>query len=357
MKIDNSDRDIAIDIARGVAILSMITGHFAEGGLIAKPFHAIEFFDGASAFVLLSGLLLGMVHRRRIDAERSFVPSRNQLIRRVSVIYICQIAISLLALAITAAGHFEATGLDMPNSGWQVVALRYLPPGGDVLSLYFVLMMATFGILPALRAGYARWVMAGSVVLYGTAVIAPYALWNYWASWQVLFVPAVVVGWYWKANGIGKWLLSKSLAFIAGASVLAAVSIGFSRTVEDSLIYETLVDKTAFGPGRVIIAWVFVPVVYVLIRLAMSRIPESWFRPLQMTGSRSLDAYVIQACLVMLLPLVISLPWGTAIETPLALAVFCLCWAWAEARRHLKIDKLHRAPSIVVRKMNFLVSK
>ncbi|OZF04166.1 hypothetical protein CH299_07260 [Rhodococcus sp. 14-2686-1-2] len=327
----------------------MITAHFSEGEILAKPFHVVPYFDGASAFVLLSGLLVGIVHRRKIDVAQSFRSSRDQLTRRVVMIYLCQLLISLVALALVAAGRSDAAKLDMADSAWQVVILRYLPPGGDVLSLYFVLMVAVLGLLPLMRAGYGRWVLAASLALYIAAVVAPYALWNYWASWQALFVPALVAGWYWTEKDIAARIQRRIVSLVAAAVVVAVVSIGFKMLAGDSVVQAMLIDKSAFGPGRLVVAWIFVPALYVVIRFLLGRLSVEWFRPLELAGTRSLDSYVIQACSVMLIPLVIALPWGTATETILALGVFGICWAWAEFRRRFGIDKLHRAPVAIRR--------
>ncbi|NLG47179.1 OpgC domain-containing protein, partial [Gordonia sp. (in: high G+C Gram-positive bacteria)] len=60
----HSGRDLAIDATRGVAIWSMISLHFAAGTIVAAPTHEYPYVDGMSAFVLLSGLVLGIVYQR-----------------------------------------------------------------------------------------------------------------------------------------------------------------------------------------------------------------------------------------------------------------------------------------------------
>lgn len=339
-------RDLAIDIAKGCAILSMITGHFAAGEVVAKPAHLVPDFDGASAFVLLSGLLLGIVHRRKIDSTGTFQASRASMIRRVAVIYSCQLTISLAAFSVLVLGFPNITGLGHPSSWAQIFFLRYVPPGGDVLSLYFILMILAIMLLPLIQRGFGKWVIVASFALYIYALIAPYALWNYWASWQILFVPAIVVGWSWSEQNIAAILEKRALTLMI-LSVSIAITSVYLNSVSVGGLREILSDKVTLGPSRVVAAWVIVPTIYVIVQILLRRVPSKWFRPLSMAGARSLDSYVLQALLLIALPLLINLPWGTLEKTMSALGTFLVCWAWSEARRALNIHKLHRLPSAV----------
>ena len=67
-----------------------------------------------------------------------------------------------------------------------------------------------------------------------------------------------------------------------------------------------------------------------------------------MTGTRSLDSYVLQALALVVLPIHIAhRPWNTATSLCVVVLVFGLCWAWAEFRQEFGIDKLHRLPMVV----------
>lgn len=61
------NRDLAIDATRGVAIWSMVTAHFATDAPLASPTHAFPYVDGMSAFVMLSGIVLGLVYQRWVN--------------------------------------------------------------------------------------------------------------------------------------------------------------------------------------------------------------------------------------------------------------------------------------------------
>lgn len=347
-------RDVAIDCIRGVAVFSMISGHFAAGSYLAKPTHSIPYFDGASAFVLVSGLVLGIVHSRW-----SHINSRGRLLRRIWVIYLCQFFICLTA-AIVSLCSGDHSGL-RPLAGWgeamwRSLALQYMPAGGDILALYFVLMIGAAGIIELLRRGKWLVIIVGSVLLYIFAqTIAQEWMYipNYselghianWASWQVLFVPAIAVGWNWQSWNVAKNLDRMLIPLIALSFAVAVSSNLVSRSGWFPGVNDMLADKVDMGVGRVCSAWLLTVAVYALFR-RIGRVRV--LRPIESTGARSLDSYVLQAVLLLIVPLLVARPWGEVTATAIAVSVFACAWAWAEARKYLGIDRLHRTPTVLI---------
>ncbi|CAM5518818.1 OpgC protein OS=Tsukamurella paurometabola (strain ATCC 8368 / DSM / CCUG 35730 / CIP 100753/ JCM 10117 / KCTC 9821 / NBRC 16120 / NCIMB 702349 / NCTC 13040) OX=521096 GN=Tpau_0075 PE=4 SV=1 [Tsukamurella paurometabola] len=349
-----------MDAARGLAVFSMITGHFDEGAFLSWPTHEIPYFDGASAFVLLSGLILGVVHRRWVDRDGGCSTSRERLARRITVIYVCQVLLSGLA-AIVSLVWPPATHLGLrpihetSHPVLDIVTLRYLPAGGDVLALYFVLMCAALILIPVLRKGWWKPILVFSLALYIWAMLQPPAWFLLpnenaagatadWCAWQALFVPALVVGWKWHDWRVSE-VMVKSRVVVVLLLGTAAVFVG-GRAVSRTPAADMLGAKIEFGPARVIAAWVVLPAVIAVVTLLL-RYP--WFRrashPFVVVGTRSLDSYVLQALLLMTLPVVVIQPWGPGPATGITLAVLVLCWAWAEFRTWAGWAKLHRIPS------------
>ncbi|WP_288336966.1 OpgC domain-containing protein [uncultured Gordonia sp.] len=356
------NRDLAIDVTRGLAIWSMITAHFADGAKIAMPTHVFPYVDGMSVFVLLSGFVLGLVHHRWIET-RGLRFTYTRLAKRLAALYVCQLTLSLAAVAAGMAGFGHLTWL-RPVDGWgqglvMAVTMSYLPSGGNILLLYMVLMGSAFAVFPLLVRGWWRPVLAASVALYAVSQFAA-PDWFYlvaqpsgariqnWAGWQIMFVPALIVGWQWR-----RWDLAGRIERHLPAVVLVAAGIavcthylvtaGPWHTAESFLG-----DKLEFGPARAVGAWVLVPAVYGLCRIFLSLWSREWLRPLLMSGTRSLDSYVIQALALVAVPiLVVDRPWSPLLMTAFAIGVFGTCWAWAEVRLALGIDKLHRLPVIL----------
>lgn len=360
-------RDLAIDATRGLAIWSMITAHFGTGTILATPTHSFPYVDGMSVFVMLSGLVLGMVYHRWID-RHTLMFAYRKLIKRLAVLYLCQLTIALVAVAAAMAGHRWLTGL-LAIDSWAdglrlAVTMQYLPIGGNILLLYMILMASMFVLLPMLRRGWWPVVLGASLALYVysqfhspdwfyiTAHKAAPRTEN-WAAWQIMFIPAVVVGWNWERwrlrDHIDRWLV----AIVAAAYGVAMIFRHVIDTGPLAHLEPHFADKLDFAPARAIGAWIAVAAIYGVFRLVLKWMHRDWLRPLVMTGARSLDSYVIQAVALVMVPLhVAHQPWTKNTAAAAALLVFGLCWGWAEVRRAAHIDKLHRVPMILASSMS-----
>ncbi|WP_454163035.1 OpgC domain-containing protein [Gordonia iterans] len=361
-------RDLAIDATRGLAIWSMVSLHFANGMLIAVPTHAYPLVDGMSAFVLLSGLVLGLVYHRWIDAS-SLRYAYGRLARRLVALYLAQLFISLTAVAVCTrltAQQFRMIAVLPPDESvlqqvWWAVTMRFLPSGGSILVVYLILMALAFVVLPLLQHGAWPWVLAGSGTLYVWSQVAP-APWmvvdshpgggpiQNWLAWQVLFVPAMVVGWNWSRWQVAE-RIDAALPVLAAVCVIAGATLAHGLWIAGWLRPMTdLIGKVGLGPLRALAAWLVVATVYGVFRRLLQWMRHDWFRPLVMAGSRSLDSYVIQAvALLAVSTWIVFRPWGAGLSTVIVVAVFAACWGWAEFRHRMEIDKLHRLPVIAAR--------
>ena len=360
-------RDLAIDALRGLAIWSMVSLHFADGTWAAEPTHLFPYMDGMSAFVLLSGLVLGIVHQRWIS-RFSLRYSVDRLIRRIAVLYVCQAAIGLAAVLAAAAftrREFRRVSLlpypdDVGEKVRWALGLRYLPSGGNILLLYLILMVLALAVIPILMRGWWPLVIAGSIGLYvvsqtstaGWMVVTSFPggleVQN-WAAWQILFMIALVIGWHWDRLRVPE-RVDTALPVL----VTVALAVGF--TVRDvirsrSVVRHSgwLIDKVDLGVVRVIVAFLVVTTLYGVFRAVLGWTRRDVLRPLVSTGARSLDSYVIQALALLAVPAVlVPRPWSASTAMTTAVVVFATCWLWAETRSRFRIDKLHRLPARVV---------
>ncbi|WP_274378032.1 OpgC domain-containing protein [Gordonia neofelifaecis] len=203
-------RDLAIDATRGLAIWSMISLHFAAGTIASAPTHAFPYVDGMSAFVLLSGLVLGIVHQRWIG-RLGLRYSTRRLVQRVAVLYVCQLFISLAAVAASEAvapkTFRELAVLPAnPSLGTKLewaATMRYLPSGGNILLLYLILMASALVVVPLLAQRAWPLVLGASLGLFAATMIWPTGTtgtsWmtiesfpggppiQNWAAWQGVF--------------------------------------------------------------------------------------------------------------------------------------------------------------------------
>src|SRR5690242_12434283 len=207
-------RDGRLDFLRGFAVFAMICDHVAGISWFSPITGANRFVTSAAeGFVLLAGLVLGMVYGPRI-ARSGWTAAADPILRRAAVLYGVTVGLTLLFV-----GLFEFTslklwldrayGLGLTDPIQLVVGtftLHFVYHGTDILLLYCVLIATSPLILLALHRGYWPAVLAVSWLIwlghqfYPAEVMIPWTVTNAYyfpvAAWQVIFVNALVVGFY-----------------------------------------------------------------------------------------------------------------------------------------------------------------
>lgn len=360
-------RDRAMDAARGCAIASMVTAHLASGTPLARALHPVPYFDGASVFILLSGLLLGLIghlRARRADTVRAAVTSAA---RRIRIVYFCQLLLCALAVVVSV-GATTPVGLrpisdagGLLQSIWLTVSLQYAPPGGNVLRLYVLLMLFALVAYVGLQAGRYVLVLTVSAALYVVGVVFDGVDWFYlptfnsegfgasWITWQALFIPALVLGWVWQEKDVANMLRRKWRWSAVTALVVVILGHVFSRLHFFQPLNEILDGKVVLGPGRLISAYAISCAVYLLLGWLLTTWVGKIVAPIELIGQRSLDSYVLQAIAVLAIPILLGprADWSGLIAMLIAIAVLAGCWAWAWARKRFRIEKLHKGPAVL----------
>lgn len=325
----------SIDIVRGYSILSMVLAHLGSGGVLFAVTHIHPGFDGASGFVLLSGLVLGIVqHRRLRTAGLRAVEVRT--LRRLGLLYVAQFAISLLAVLVV-----QRDRLVSPDTTGEVVlglvTMQIAPSVGNILRMYVVFFCLALPAYWMLSRGRAALLLCCSFALYvlGAFVAPEYTTFTRdltnaegysWAGWQLLFFSALVVGWYWESHDLLGRLQRHAWPVLGiAAGVLVVTRIGYHWV-------PSWFDKGTFAPARILVAYGAVAFLVVLVELLLARVPRPLFRPLESTGRRSLDSYLIHAAIGIVAVAGLGLPRGDL----LAFTAFAVCWGWAELR-----EKVH----------------
>lgn len=210
-------RDERIDLLRGVGLINMLWSH----SLVLGHIYVLIFYmnpsyvgisDGADIFVFLSGWLVGSVYLRAHD-QGGLRLTLPKALRRVVQLYgthlLCIAGISLILHASRMMGWpllREAHELLVlsPSRCKDILLLRYLPPGADILPLYMVLLLG----IPFLLALYRRspiMAVGLSVGLWVVPFIFPDfnpsrylslgsdGVWFFYPlSWQLLFFLGVI---------------------------------------------------------------------------------------------------------------------------------------------------------------------
>ena len=344
-----------LDAVRAIAIISMTFGHVANYSfllLISHPFMTL--WDGASLFVLVSGVVVGVVYRRRI-AGQGMAWSAGKLAKRAGFLYLAQLALVALALTIgythtsRGADQFMLPGVDtLPAAlGWALV-LGANPIYVNFLSLYVVLLIAVIPALYLLSTGRRTLLLVLLILVYIAGITWPHlfslpdgpdlsAGFNL-ATWFVLFASGVWVGWIWRDQKIDQRLRSPSYIRLLGVVLLVLAVFALVTTYSELSTLEWWRDKGSMAPLRFLAAWIFFIGCYWLIHL-LNRIPigEVVTNQMAVLGSRSLDAIVILTLVAILTQGIFDMDSASRLAQVLALATIVVAWAWARMRTRAEI--------------------
>lgn len=166
-----------LDGMRGYFLVFMLLNHltFAGGYLLVRVNHAeLGFVQDAQGFVFLSGLLVGMVHARRM-ARKGFSDAAGKIWKRAAELYLY--ALGCLALVLAAAALQPALLAywqpwlgdltpDDPAMLGAAAALAYQPTFMDILPQYIVYLLAAPPLVWLCVRGRWESVVIGSAVLW-----------------------------------------------------------------------------------------------------------------------------------------------------------------------------------------------
>lgn len=298
-------RDTRIDFIRGWVMLVLIVIHtefFSLWNLLV--WERVGMISGGEGFVILAGLVLGMVSRQRI-ARKGWADASNRLLDRAFQLYRVHFTLILLVgllAAVDSATFHEITSFTDRGSNtvyplyphkdsvfaWlaAVATLKMGPHQVQILGLYVCVIAVCPLLIIALDKGRAHALLGLSWVLYFSNMVSPKmptgAQFEYafpLLTWQLLFVHGLVAGHYF--HEIQTWFRSR-----AGTVVLAvciAISAFFFVVVQGNtnpLLPEwarfdlwpefyakvrSYADKNTLGPLRLLNYAAFLVTIYAIL--------------------------------------------------------------------------------------------
>jgi len=341
-------RDHALDVVRGLCIVSMCTAHLAAGSWPYQIAHvAVWWTDGAVGFVMLSGVVVGMVQRSTIG-RAGLAAGQRKLLGRTGEIYLANLALCLVAFLLVAfdpsrAGPYpsvQALGGGV-SAVIATLTLQVNPRATSILSLFVVLLLLTTGAVAALQRRRVPVLIGASLALYVAGRVWP-EVFTFplqpgvpgvvnWASWQLMFAGALLIGWYWNAPAV-RWALA-SRRMLAAAVVLVAVgaAIGWTVGLGSPDLWRAPVDwvfsEGTLGPGTILLAFAAVLVAYRACRFLV-RVAGPVVSPIGRIGRRSLDCYLILSAVVIVAPSVYRYSPTGLLAVAVTLAVLIVMWGW-----------------------------
>ena len=206
---DAGQRDLRLDLLRGFFVIAMLIDHLGGASWLYAVTGGNRFYvSAAEGFVLLSGLVMGLVYRRLIERDGLGAATRRAVLR-AATLYSTAVALTLafrVASSLAGASWAEPGG-DLLAFARDAITLRQSYYLADVLMLYAVLVLAAPLALALLAHGRTGLLLGASVgvwaayqagllapldgVFAGLIVFPPFA-------WQLLFAAGLAAGYHWQ---------------------------------------------------------------------------------------------------------------------------------------------------------------
>ena len=347
-------RDVRIDWLRGLAMTCVIVNHSRLSSLFSWfSYERLWVVTAAEVFVVLSGVVLGMVYGRRLarDGWRAVV---HGLGRRALFLYTVFVGVTVSVLALAAMGidvrslaasdgHTPAWFVApeaMDAVAWRdVLLMRVGPWAFEIIGMYVWLVAATIPCLLVLhRVGW-RVLLGLSWALYLWYRVEPHALTMAGfesafplLAWQLPFVHGIAIGYH--RNEVSAFAarlptLTRRVALLVTLLVTGGFTIfAFCNPWADgpswlvlhvvspdrfTSLYERYFTLSDLRVGRLLNLSMALPVAYAMLTRywALARPLETVFVVL---GQRSLGAFVLHIYGLLLLAH-LPLPDGIWINT------------------------------------------
>jgi hypothetical protein len=312
-------RDLRLDFLRGFAVLAMVIDHIGgeRSWLYAITGGDSFFVSVAEVFVFISGLLMGCIYANVI-ARQGLGVALMKCLHRAWTLYLLTVTLTLcfagLLLQLGLWWAPEMTAATWPDFIMSVLTLHRTFYMTDILLLYTLLLLAAVPVLCLLAHGYHKGVLAGAWGLWALWQLAPqyaqfpwpiagYKIFNF-AAWQVLFMTALVMGYYRRqlAQHV-TFLFARRVLILSGALMVGTLILYIYQPLgtDNAGLINRLFGKADLRPGRLLVFASFFSFALVLLTVAWQPLSRalSWlFLPL---GQNALTAYTLHLGVLALL--------------------------------------------------------
>ncbi|HTM04590.1 MAG TPA: OpgC domain-containing protein [Vicinamibacterales bacterium] len=327
----STSRDKRIDWLRGLAMVCVIVDHSRRSSLLSWfSYQRLWVVTAAEVFVVLSGIVLGMVYGARL-MRYGIVPMTQRLLRRAGLLYFSFIAVTLSVLGLaligvdtSAVATWDPTAMTwfldpqtMTAANWRDLALlRFGPWPFEIIALYVCLVLVAVPCLIALRVAGWRTVLAASWAVYGWYWLSPRGVTGAefevtfpLLAWQLLFVHGIVIGYHRDHLAALAARCPRPLSIAVAATSVGFMAFALSnpsgtgpwwlrwRLVSPeafSALYERYFSLSDLGLGRLLNLAVALPTGYAILAWRRLSVVITPLQELLATlGQRSLAAFVL----------------------------------------------------------------
>ncbi|HET7529171.1 MAG TPA: OpgC domain-containing protein [Candidatus Saccharimonadales bacterium] len=197
-KVPKSRRILAFDLIRGFFLIVIMIDHIE---LYPDIFDFITgkgrlWVSAAEGFFFLSGLLIGMIYKRRLAFGMRFIFKKMWL--RAAELYVVGTALTFLFLAWAEFSHHTTLKDALPNPlPWhhiieQTLLMRFTYGWSDFLVRFALLMLIAPFVFYLVSKG--KWWLAAA----GIVIAWCFRGQGFTLSWQLIFNFGIIIGFYWQ---------------------------------------------------------------------------------------------------------------------------------------------------------------
>lgn len=284
------NRFLQLDALRGLFLVIMTLDHF-DSPFKKILYEKIGYFTAAEGFILLSGIVAGIVYGKIQGSKLLLEKSLMRAIKIYRYHIITMVLLFIVVNVIKSYGDFWSyyapafINYSLPGiiSGFLII---YDPHPIDVLPLYLFLILLMPFLLMLLKKGMSKlyWIVTISLWIVGSLVghdeyffrgsffgFLPIDLGYFnFLSWQLLFFIGIYFGFRKQLNSSFSPKFSKPTLIIATIVLLAFIFIRYAHHLDiemlNSEIKNLLFNKSKLGIGRLIN---FITISYLVAYLLM----------------------------------------------------------------------------------------
>jgi hypothetical protein len=282
--------------------------------------------SAAEGFFFMSGLLIGMIYKRRLALGLKFI--FKKMWTRALELYIVGVGLTFLFLAWAIfSGHGGIKDMPQPfdwgHYSIQALLMRYTFGWADFLVRFAILMFIApfvFFLMTKRKWWLVLIIIVTAWLLRGN---------GFTLSWQLIFNGGIIIGYYWYEieRWFGLLVASRKRLIKRSLASLAAITFGISYAsvfVLSGLFHLwgdnhlphwwqhvayvwgnwnfdiwRFADKWSLGPIRVALFLVWFPVLYWLVRRYEIKINKYSRGVIELLGRNSLFVYTLHAFIVL----------------------------------------------------------
>ncbi len=327
-KVPKTQRILTLDLLRGFFLLVIMIDH------IELYPNFWDFFTGkgrlwvsaAEGFFFMSGLLIGMIYKRRLHLGMKFI--FKKMWTRAVQLYVVGVGFTFFYVSWVLLSHHapikDALPIPFPWHHYVLEALlmRFTYGWADFLVRFALLMLAAPLVFYLVSKG--KWWLA----LAGIWIAWAFRGQSFTLAWQLLFNMGILIGYYWqpiqaklrKLDASHKRIIKRSFFTIG----LITFTISYASVYVLSLLYhlwgDSLLsahwqhvaftwgwlnhniwdwsDKWTMGPLRVALFFIWFPVLYGLFRHYERQLVSISHGVLEVLGRNSLFVYSVHSVIV-----------------------------------------------------------